>query len=518
MSENSGILSVPTNPTHDIHLTRSRTDANHQDNTCMVWLLLIGLLLNITSWYHPLFFMPVVVFILIALPVFLFFSISRPHYLLWFILVLFFTQYTVPNNVTYETYVGYEKPTIYFHSFVSFLSVFDIVILSSVYILILRGLMHRTFQSLFSKRWEYYAILGICLISLILGFYFRNDSKQILAEFQCIVYAVLMYFIIQQTVHDATTLRRTVLFVAVLLAFTVPIEFCHYYWINYHTNIYTGGRIRRVLFNSITDNFMVLPTFVFLSCATAAHWTKNSIIRWGMILGFTVSILVIFLNTAREILLLTGIFLILFLFIRRFSFRIYFIFALLVILFTTILNLLQPEHLEKLTQNFSSSFLLFSDYRKDPSIWDRVAEFTNVSMTLHQKNAMLFGLGWGGKWNEYIFQPGRGSLASYHDKTLTSHQYSHDIISYLLSKCGFLGMGILVLGFLSLLIHYGRVYKRLCDHHLKVIMLGLLITYPIYLFFSLVMQLCIAFGIVIGLLQRFEFVGLPPKISSDNKK
>lgn len=471
--------------------------------------VILGLLLNVSTWFHPRYFSAVKIFILTSLPIIFLISLSTAKFylVLWFIFLIFFTQDSFPNNVTYETYYGKEASTVYFHNFLWILSVFDIVLLSSLYILTIRKLKDRKINFKFRKFPDlaYLILYIIFFVGVANGFLRRNNVKDIFAEFQVYVYTALLYLIIIETVETKETLLSTIYYLLALLAITIPLEFT-YFFVTQYTQLISV--IRRPLINSIDDNYMVFPAFILLNILTT-DVIKNIFLKLCALLGVILSFLVIFLNTGREIALLTSATLIIFLIIKKFRIKIYLYLISILLFFFLVSLLLLPEHVEGLIFNIKSAFRIFSkslyaERWKDPSIGDRITEFINVYYTLHKKKTFLLGMGLGGKWLEFVFQPGRGTLSAYSDKTLIEHLKTHNFLSYLLVKFGFLGTFLILVIILWIFIHFVRFWSNIKDRELNSIYLGLLLIYPIFVFFSTIMQICIFLGIVMAFLRKIE--------------
>ncbi len=481
------------------------------DYGVMIFFLVAGIFLNMATWYHPAYFLPVVGFLLICLPIILVKGLNRPWLVLWLVLLAFFTQDSFPNNVMYETYYGYEAATIYFHNFLGPLSVFDILLLSSLYVMTLRHLKAGTIKNLFSGRVEYYVIGIVISLGIVIGLLRNNEMKNIFAEIQPWVYGLLMYWLVLMTLQDRVAYRRTLLFIVLLLSLTIPLEFLHYITANYHSLLAVVGRIRKPLLNGTDDTVMVWPVFILLAWVMQQR-KQLTPGRTGIAYFFVLAgLAVIYLNIGRALALFTLMGLVIFFLSQRLNWRIYLIFGLLGCSLAGLSLFLQPAHLQKLTETFTSVFAATQDLKKDMSAGDRVVEFFNVHETLKQKESLGWGLGWGGIWEEYYYQPGRGSLASYADKTLTSHRMTHVIFSNWTAKCGYLGMILLTLSFLSLWIHFIRTYRQECHPDLKAGLLGMLFAYPVFLYFSLVFQTGITFVLVIALMRKAEILSQRPE-------
>jgi len=472
----------------------------------MIFVLVAGVFLNMATWYHPAYFVPVTGFLLLCLPVVLVMGLKRPWLTLWLVLLAFFTQDTFPNNVLYETYYGYEAATIYFHSFLGPLSVFDILLLSSLYVMALKHLKDGTIRNLFSGRPEYYVAGAVIVLSTLIGLYRQNNVKDIFSELQPWVYGVLMYLLVLMTLRDKESYRKTLIYIVLLLSITVPLEFLHYITANYHSLLAVVGRIRKPLLNGTDDTVMVWPVFILLAWVMEQR-KQLTPGRIALVYVFVLAgLAVIFLNIGRALALFTLVGLVVFFLLQRLNWRNYLVFGLLGASLVGISLLLQPAHIQKLEETFTSVFTATRDLKKDMSAGDRVIEFFNVHENLKQRDSFAWGLGWGGLWDEIYFQPGRGSLASFADKTLTTHRITHVIFSFLIIKCGYLGMLLITVAFFSLWLHFMQVYRHSCLPDLKAGMLGMIFAYPVFFYFNLVYQTGITFVLLIAFLRRAEIL------------
>ena len=472
------------------------------ENMVIGLLLLLGLVMNVATWYHPAYFYPVVGLIFILLPVFLVASFKKPQYLFWFILTVFFSNDSFPNNVLYETYYGYEATTIYFHNFLGFLSVFDVLLLTSLYVLFIKHLREKQVKNLFGGRIEYYIAGAVVITGLIVALWNKNDPKLIISEIQIYVYMFLVYLIGVMTIKDKKVLIKTVVFIVLYLSIIEPIEFLYYVIGNYHNLLAVVGRIRKPLLNGTDDTYMVLPVFLLLAWILDKRKSLTPGQNTLAVLGVLSGLAIIYLNTGRALALFTLALLVIFLLTRKLQFKVYLIFGLLGMGLVGMSLFLQPEHLKKVGETFTSAFSATQDLNKDMSAGDRVIEFINVHKTLEHEDAYWLGVGWAGWWDEYVYQPGRGSLASYSDKTLTHHRQTHIIISQLILKIGYLGTLIFLVAFVSFWGYCYRFYRRTADPDLKPIMLGLLFAFPIFFYFSLIYQIGICLGIMMFLMRQ----------------
>lgn len=473
-----------------------------------VILTILGLLGNVATWSHPNYQSLVVWGIIGTLPFVLIASLKTPKYLLWYILTVFFSQDSFPNNVLYETYYGYEKATVYFHHFLGPLSVFDVVLLGALYVLAIRHIRSGTITQLWGGRWEYWVLLGVTTWGVAVGWSRGNPLKEVFSEYQTVVYAFLMFVLVRMSILDKEEWKQSLWYLVVLLTVTLPLEFYHYVSVNYHNILYVVGRMRKPILNGVDDTNMLIPLFFFLNLL-AGHWAvlkKNKSILILSLFGILSGLGVVFLNNGRMLTILGAGLLILFFVLQKLRWQIWVLVVLSVTLLFGGVVYYKPNYVKRLGQSFSTilTFVQTQNITADESAGDRVLEFVNVHLTLKETDNYLWGMGWGGKWDEYYHQPGRGSLAAYADKTPTRHAQTHVLFSYLTVKLGYLGMGLVVLAFLSLWIHLIRYARWLLPSDVRWMSVSLLYIFPVYFYFSLVFQVGIVFGLILALIRQAE--------------